>query len=58
MQPFLESKAYYGQDKFDMKKTYTCVAGEAKGKFDPILPLGGMAINGLFEQGRSRMRGY
>ena len=54
----LEAKAYYGQGKFDIAKTYTCISGTVKGKFDPVLPLGGIAVNGLFEQKRSRMRGY
>ena len=54
----LESKAYYGKDSFDIGKTYTCIEGKASGKFAPILPLGGMVSNGLFEQSRVRMRGY
>ena len=54
----LEAKAYYGQDNFDIEKTYTCIEGTVKGKFDPVLPFGSIATGGLFEQERSRMRGY
>lgn len=54
----LEAKAYYGQDKFDLNKTYTCIEGNVSGTFDPVLPFGGLATTGLFEQGRTRMRGY
>lgn len=54
----LESKAYYGQEKFDINKTYTYVKGEVSGEFEPVLPLGGIIGNSLFKQQRSRMRGY
>lgn len=54
----LEAKAHYGQENFSMDRAYTCIEGSVKGKFDPVLPLGGLAVNGIFEQKRSRMRGY
>lgn len=57
----LESKAYYsyyGKEEFKMDKTYTCIKGTVKGEFDPVLPLGNLAVNGIFNQKRSRMRGY
>ncbi len=54
----LEAKAYYGQEKFDINKTYTYVKGEVSGEFEPVLPLGGIIGNDLFKQQRSRMRGY
>lgn len=54
----LESKACYGQENFSIDKTYTYINGTVGGTFDPILPLGGIAVNGMFEQKRSRMRGY
>lgn len=54
----LEAKAYYGQENFSIDKTYTYINGTVTGTFDPVLPLGGIAVNGMFEQKRNRMRGY
>ncbi|MGN0352880.1 MAG: DUF5702 domain-containing protein [Roseburia sp.] len=54
----LEEIAKNGEGSFDISKSYTFVKGEASGKYNPILPLGGMANGSIFTISRERVRGY